>query len=35
MLGKVHFEERRSLWYNNGRIKLKMNMASRDFTIDI
>jgi hypothetical protein len=34
MLGKAHFEERRSLWYSNGRIKLKLNMASRDFTID-
>jgi hypothetical protein len=34
MLGKAHYEERRSLWYNNGRIKSKLNMASWDFTTD-
>jgi hypothetical protein len=34
MLGKAQYEERRSLWYNNGRIKSKLNMASRDFTTD-
>jgi hypothetical protein len=33
-LGKAHYEERRSLWYNNCRIKSKLNMASRDFTTD-
>jgi hypothetical protein len=33
MLGKEHYEERRSFWYNNGRIKSKINMASMDFTI--
>jgi hypothetical protein len=31
MLGKAHYEERRSLWYNNGRSKSKLNMASRGF----
>jgi hypothetical protein len=31
---KHNLKKRRSLWYSNGRIKLKLNMASRDFTID-
>jgi hypothetical protein len=31
MLGKAHYKERRSLWYNNGRIKSKLNMTSRRF----
>jgi hypothetical protein len=31
MLGKAHYEEGRILWYNNGRIKSKFNMASRGF----
>jgi hypothetical protein len=34
MLGKEHYEERRSLWYNNGRNKSKLNMVLRDFTTD-
>jgi hypothetical protein len=34
MLSKAYCEERRSLWYNNGRTNSKLSMASRDFTID-
>jgi hypothetical protein len=34
MLSKAYCEERRSLWYNNGRTKSKLSMASRGFTID-
>jgi hypothetical protein len=34
MLSKAHCDERRSLWYNNGRTKPILSMASRDLTID-
>jgi hypothetical protein len=34
MLSKAYCDESRSLWYNNGRTKSKLSMASRNFTID-
>jgi hypothetical protein len=34
MLSKEFCKERRSLFYNNGRTKSKLSMASRGFTID-
>jgi hypothetical protein len=31
MLGKAQYEERRSLWYNNGRIKIKVEYGIKGF----
>jgi hypothetical protein len=31
MLSKAHFEERRSLWYNIGRIKSKVEYGIKRF----